>query len=147
MNRPRDSIYPPRSPTVLESKEIISAILPLSESCLRTNMAESKPIVILHVITTLGRGGAERQLVNLVSNTNRAKFEHIVCCLQPPTDLAPEIETVFVPAHPELSEVSSSNLKELARQGADLTRYCAPLVAEMLRARLPAEPPQEVKRG
>src|SRR5688572_3488974 len=92
MNRPRDSIYPPRSPTVLESKEIISAILPLSESCLRTNMAESKPIVILHVITTLGRGGAERQLVNLVSNTNRAKFEHIVCCLQPPTDLAPEIE-------------------------------------------------------
>lgn len=55
-------------------------------------MATSKPIVILHVITTLGRGGAERQLVNLVSNTNRARFEHIVCCLRGPLDFAPEIE-------------------------------------------------------
>lgn len=55
-------------------------------------MVDSQPMVILHVTTTLGRGGAERQLVNLVSNTNRAKFEHIVCCLRPPLDFAPEIE-------------------------------------------------------
>lgn len=55
-------------------------------------MAESKPIVILHVITELGRGGTERQLVNLVVNTNRAKFVHIVCCLRGPLDFAPEIE-------------------------------------------------------
>ena len=32
-------------------------------------------------------------------------------------DLAPDIETVFIPAHPELSEVSSSSLKELAAGG------------------------------
>ncbi|MEP6911182.1 MAG: glycosyltransferase, partial [bacterium] len=53
---------------------------------------KSEPIVILHVITTLGRGGAERQLVNLVSNTNRDRFVHIVCCLRGPLDFAPEIE-------------------------------------------------------
>jgi glycosyltransferase involved in cell wall biosynthesis len=55
-------------------------------------MAKPEPIVILHVITTLGRGGAERQLVNLVVNTNRARFEHVVCCLRGPLDFAPEIE-------------------------------------------------------
>jgi glycosyltransferase involved in cell wall biosynthesis len=55
-------------------------------------MAKSEPVVILHVITTLGRGGAERQLVNLVSNTNRDRFVHIVCCLRGPLDFAPEIE-------------------------------------------------------
>jgi pantetheine-phosphate adenylyltransferase len=48
--------------------------------------------------------------------------------------LAPELETVFVPAHAELSEVSSSRLKELARHGADVTRYCPPSVAVRLQA-------------
>jgi pantetheine-phosphate adenylyltransferase len=50
------------------------------------------------------------------------------------SELAPELETVFVPAHAELSEVSSSRLKELARQGADVTRYCPPSVAERLQS-------------
>jgi glycosyltransferase involved in cell wall biosynthesis len=48
-------------------------------------------IRVLHVITTLGRGGAERQLVNLVRNTDRAEFEHIVCHLHPPADFAAEL--------------------------------------------------------
>jgi pantetheine-phosphate adenylyltransferase len=50
--------------------------------------------------------------------------------------LAPEIETVFVPAHPELSEVSSSELKRLASLGLDLRRYCPQAVAERLVGRL-----------
>jgi pantetheine-phosphate adenylyltransferase len=50
--------------------------------------------------------------------------------------LAPEIETLFVPAHPELSQVSSSRLKELLLQGADISRYCPARVAECLRERL-----------
>lgn len=48
--------------------------------------------------------------------------------------LAPEIETVFVPAHAELSELSSSRLKQLAADGADLTAYCPPKVAARLQA-------------
>jgi pantetheine-phosphate adenylyltransferase len=51
-------------------------------------------------------------------------------------ELAPDIETVFVPAHPELSEVSSSKLKELATQGLDISRYCPPEIAGRLRQRL-----------
>lgn len=47
-------------------------------------------------------------------------------------ELAPEIETVFVPAEPGLSEVSSSRLKELASRGADLTPWCPPHVAQRL---------------
>ena len=50
--------------------------------------------------------------------------------------LAPEIETIFVPAHPELSEVSSSRLKALAAAGEDLSRYCPLEVQSRLRARL-----------
>lgn len=48
--------------------------------------------------------------------------------------LAPEIETVFVPAHTGLAEVSSSRLKQLAREGADLSRYCSPSVQARLAA-------------
>jgi pantetheine-phosphate adenylyltransferase len=49
--------------------------------------------------------------------------------------LAPEVETVFVPAHPELSEVSSSRLKELSRAREDVSRYCPPEIADRLRER------------
>jgi glycosyltransferase involved in cell wall biosynthesis len=57
------------------------------------------PIRVLHVITTLGRGGAERQLVNLVCNTDPAEFEHLVCYLHGPGDFSDELtragHTVF----------------------------------------------------
>ncbi len=46
---------------------------------------------VLHVITSLGRGGAERQLVNLVRNTDRAEFAHVICYLHPPADFATEL--------------------------------------------------------
>ena len=49
-------------------------------------------IKILHVITTVGRGGAERQLVNLISNTDRSRFEHTVAFLRKPDDFVPDIE-------------------------------------------------------
>jgi glycosyltransferase involved in cell wall biosynthesis len=47
-----------------------------------------KRIRVLHVIESLGRGGAERQLVDVVSNTDRSCFEHTVCHLRPPEDFA-----------------------------------------------------------
>jgi len=50
-------------------------------------------------------------------------------------DLAPDIETVFIPAHPELSEVSSSKLKELAARGMDVSRYCPAEIVERLNRR------------
>jgi pantetheine-phosphate adenylyltransferase len=50
--------------------------------------------------------------------------------------LAPEIETVFIPAHPDQSEVSSSKLKELMLRGDDVSPYCSPYVERMLAERL-----------
>ena len=50
--------------------------------------------------------------------------------------LSPEIETVFIPAHAELSAVSSSQLKELAARGGDLSAWCPPQVAARLARRL-----------
>lgn len=53
-------------------------------------------------------------------------------------ELAPEIETVFIPAHPELSEVSSSRLKELVCAGADISRYCPVEISARLKQRMTA---------
>jgi pantetheine-phosphate adenylyltransferase len=50
--------------------------------------------------------------------------------------LAPEIETVFVPAHAELAEVSSSRLKQLVAEGADVSPYCPPEIEARLRRRI-----------
>jgi pantetheine-phosphate adenylyltransferase len=51
--------------------------------------------------------------------------------------LAPEISTLFLLARPEAAVVSSSLLKELARCGGELGRYCPPGVEQALRARTP----------
>ena len=49
-------------------------------------------ISVLHIITTLCRGGAERQLVNLVCNTDPQLLRHTVVYLRPPGDFVPELE-------------------------------------------------------
>jgi pantetheine-phosphate adenylyltransferase len=50
--------------------------------------------------------------------------------------IAPEVETVFVPARAELAEVSSSRLKALAVDGRDVSAYCPPEVEARLRNKL-----------
>jgi glycosyltransferase involved in cell wall biosynthesis len=52
-------------------------------------MTLSPLVRILHVIPTLGRGGAERQLASLVSNATAN--EHIVCYLHDPSDFAEDL--------------------------------------------------------
>ena len=52
------------------------------------------PIRILHVIETLSRGGAERQLVDVAVNTDRAEFENIVCYFRAPDAFAADLRQV-----------------------------------------------------
>ena len=49
------------------------------------------PIRILHVVTSLSSGGAERQLVDVVCNTSKSEFEHVVCHLRPMDFFAEQI--------------------------------------------------------
>lgn len=48
-------------------------------------------IHVLHVVSSLGRGGAERVLADLVGGTDKRSFRHTVAYLHPPHDLAGEI--------------------------------------------------------
>ena len=50
--------------------------------------------------------------------------------------VAPEITTVFLPAHSDLSEVSSTRLKKLAGLGQDIRPYCPVGVERRLREKL-----------
>jgi pantetheine-phosphate adenylyltransferase len=50
--------------------------------------------------------------------------------------LAPEIETVFLPASPEWAFLSSSGVREAAAWGADVDGWVPPDVAEALRDRI-----------
>jgi pantetheine-phosphate adenylyltransferase len=83
-------------------------------------------------VVTLARELGARYLVRGVRGATDIDSEIALARLN--HQLAPEIETVFVPAHAELAEVSSSRLKQLAREGADLAHYCSEPVAERLRA-------------
>ena len=47
-------------------------------------------------------------------------------------ELAPEIITIFIPADPDFSQLSSSRLKQLAENGQDITIYCSKIVEAKL---------------
>lgn len=57
----------------------------------------SQPVRVLHVIETLGRGGAERQLVGLLRRMNPVRVANSVCHLYPLNELGPELVTSGVP--------------------------------------------------
>ncbi|MCE9667809.1 pantetheine-phosphate adenylyltransferase [Myxococcus stipitatus] len=68
------------------------------------------------------RGATDAQFETELARNNRA--------------LAPEISTLFLPAEAHLAEVSSSALKARVARGEDISGFCPPAVATMLRERL-----------
>lgn len=54
---------------------------------------------VLHLITRLPVGGAERLLVDVVRNLEPGRFESLVCCIQEKGALAAELEAAGVAVH------------------------------------------------
>jgi glycosyltransferase involved in cell wall biosynthesis len=52
---------------------------------------------ILHLITRLSVGGAERLLIDLVRRLDATRFESLVCCIQARGELAAELEAAGMP--------------------------------------------------
>jgi pantetheine-phosphate adenylyltransferase len=92
-------------------------------------------------VVDLARARGARYLVRGVRGATDVEAEIALAHLN--HGLAPEIETVFIPARADLAEVSSSRLKELVRQGEDVSLYCPPEVIAPLRAHLDATENQE----
>ena len=54
---------------------------------------------VLHLITRLPVGGAERLLVDVVRRLDPARFDSVVCCIQAKGELAVELENAGIPVH------------------------------------------------
>lgn len=54
---------------------------------------------ILHLITRLPIGGAERMLLGVLRYLDGARFDSIVCCIQDRGELAQEVESLGIPVH------------------------------------------------
>ena len=54
----------------------------------------------LHVIDTLGRGGAEQLLVTLLPALREQGVEPVVAVLKPPYDLQADLRSKRYPSHP-----------------------------------------------
>ena len=93
-------------------------------------------------VVALARDRGARYLVRGVRGATDIESEIVLARMN--RELAPEIETVFVPAHTELSEVSSSRLKRLAADGLDVSAYCPPEIESRLRRRLAERAPAEL---
>ncbi len=58
-----------------------------------------RPLRVLFLIESLGRGGAERLLLTTVEKLDRARFNPEVACLRGPHDLVPELDALSTPFH------------------------------------------------
>ena len=47
-------------------------------------------------------------------------------------ELAPEVETLFLTAHPRVAHVSSTWVRDIARQGGDVCAFVPKIVADAL---------------
>ena len=91
-------------------------------------LVSTTPGLVVDYATALGA----RVLVRGVRGATDADYEAELAAVN--RRLAPAIQTVFLPADPELSKISSSRLKELAAQGMDVSAYTTPAVARALYA-------------
>jgi pantetheine-phosphate adenylyltransferase len=79
-----------------------------------------------------------RFLVRGIRGASDATFETTLA--QQNRALAPDVQTVLLPAEPALSEISSSALKARALAGASLDGLCPPHIARALTQRALAQP-------
>jgi len=56
-------------------------------------------IHLLHIISRLPIGGAERLLIGILRNLDRNRFVSIVCCIQDRGELADEVESLGIPVY------------------------------------------------
>jgi hypothetical protein len=87
-------------------------------------MQVEQPLRVLHVIDSLGAGGAEQNLVTLLRNLPRLKYEHHAAWLYPDEPLLPALA-------PHLA----SMLRLDAGRGWDLLRVALKLAGHMRRLR------------
>jgi pantetheine-phosphate adenylyltransferase len=62
-------------------------------------------------------------------------FEYELQIAHANADLAPELDTVFLPTRTRHGFISASLVREIARHGGDVSRYAPPAVCEALRAK------------
>jgi pantetheine-phosphate adenylyltransferase len=86
-----------------------------------------------YVVQYARREGAS-YMVRGIRNDMDAKSELMLSELN--TALAPEVQTVFLPANQSLATVSSSKLKRDFSEGVDVRMYCAPEVIKAMRGKI-----------
>jgi len=82
-------------------------------------------------VVQYARANKASYLVRGIRDSTDAQSELMIAELS--AALAPEVQTVFLPANQSLAKVSSSNLKKLYADGKDIRMYCAPEVIEALK--------------
>ena len=70
---------------------------PATRSARRTRHSSEPPVTVLHLITGLETGGAERMLLHLVSRADRARLRPVVVSMTGPGTMGPLIERAGVP--------------------------------------------------
>jgi pantetheine-phosphate adenylyltransferase len=112
--------------TVTERTEILAEVLGLWEDCL----VDSFSGLLVEYAASMGAGSIVRGL------RSGADLEYEAPMARMNLRLRPEIETVFLLPRPELADLSSTLIKQVARLGGDVSPMVPVAVSRRLRQKL-----------
>lgn len=133
-----------RAAELFDKLEVVIAENPVKKPCfsleerlsfLKDAVRSRENVEVSHTtgfVVEYARKRGVRFLVRGVRGATDADYEAELAAIN--RRLAPSIQTVFLPAHAELSKLSSSALKAMAARGEDISSYTTPLVASALQA-------------
>src|SRR5262249_30123623 len=84
------------------------------------------------VVAAARREGASLLIRGLRSSTD---FDYEIEMAGMNDTMAPEVQTVFIPASPSVRPISATLVRQIASMGGDVTPFVPPQVAELLKAK------------
>lgn len=121
------AVNPEKRP-LFSAAERMDLILEATASWAGVEVASTERLVV-----DFARARGARFLARGVRGATDTEYEIALATAN--LELATEVTTIFIPARPDLAEISSSRLKALAASGADLTGLCPSGVARRLSQR------------
>ncbi len=118
-------VHPSRSPLFTLEERL--TLLRESTSSLPNVSADSFEGLLIHYCERVEARVVIRGLRHTMD------FEYELQIAQANTDMAPEVETIFLPTSLEWGFVTASLVREIASHGGDVSRYVPPAVAKALK--------------
>lgn len=121
---------------LFSAKERIAMLKEETQALAEKQDAVIKVVTFDDLVVDAARRHGASMIIRGLRNT--ADFDYEIQMAGMNGDLAPDIETVFLPASPAVRHIAASLVRQIAAMEGDVSKFVSPLVAKQLMAKAAA---------